>query len=88
MKDTPIDGNVVERITAEYAALAKLAPETGTHKLAPHDLRRTCARNAYDNGASLLRVQAMLGHSDPKTTAAYIGVGQDDNDTAVDYVRY
>lgn len=88
VKDTPIDGNVVERITAEYAALAGLAPATGTHKLAPHDLRRTCARNAYDNGASLLRVQTMLGHSDPKTTAAYIGVGQDDSDTAVDYVRY
>ena len=49
---------------------------------------RTCARNAYDNGASLLLVQAMLGHSDPKTTARYIGAYDQDENTAVDYVRY
>ncbi len=53
-----------------------------------HDLRRTCARNAYTNGASLLLVQAMLGHEDPKTTARYIGADETDDDTAVDYVRY
>ena len=88
VKETQIDPNVIERITAEYATAAQLAPAAGKRKLAPHDLRRTCARNAYDNGATLLQVQQMLGHSDPKTTSAYIGAGQDDDNTAVDCVRY
>jgi integrase len=87
-KDTQIDANVIERITAEYAAEAGLAPRAGKFKLSPHDLRRTCAKNAYDNGATLLQVQKMLGHSDPKTTAKYIGLDQDDDQTAVDCVRY
>jgi integrase len=43
---------------------------------------------AYDNGASLLLVQSMLGHSDPKTTARTIGAYEEDDNTAVDYVRY
>jgi len=76
-----IDANVVERIVAEYAQAAELG------KVEPHDLRRTAARNAYDNGAGLLEIQHWLGHSDPKTTAHYIGVNEDDG-SAVDRVRY
>lgn len=88
VKDSTIDPNVIERVTAEYAAVADIAPAKGKRKLAPHDLRRTCARNAYDNGATLLQVQQMLGHSDPKTTARYIGLDQETDNTAVDCVRY
>ena len=87
IKPLAIDPNVIERITAEYAHAAGIASAAGTGKLAPHDLRRTCARNAYDHGASLLQVQQMLGHADPKTTAAYIGAGEEEV-TAVDCVRY
>jgi integrase len=76
-----IDANVIERIVAEYAQAAELG------KVEPHDLRRTAARNAYDNGAGLLEIQHWLGHSDPKTTAHYIGVNEDDG-SAVDRVRY
>ena len=65
-----------------------MSPSRGKGRLGAHDLRRTCARNAYDNGATLLQVQQMLGHADPKTTALYIGLNQYDTDTAVDYVRY
>lgn len=78
----------IGRLVSEYGQTAGLAPLHGKGRLGPHDLRRTCARNAYDNGAGLLLVQAMLGHSDPKTTAGYIGVGQDDDQTATDFVRY
>lgn len=49
---------------------------------------RTMARNAYDNVANLVIVQQVLGHSDPKTTARYIGAYADVDNTAVDYVRY
>jgi integrase/recombinase XerD len=86
--DNPINASVVGRLVAEYGHAAGLAPFSGTNRLSPHDLRRTCARNAYDNGASLLLVQSMLGHSDPKTTAHYIGAYDRDEDTAVDYVHY
>lgn len=83
-----IDASLIGRLVAHYGAAAGLAPEHGKHQLDAHDLRRTCARNAYENGASLLLVQAMLGHDDPKTTAHYIGAFEDDNATAVDFVRY
>ena len=83
-----LNAGVIGRIVAEYGAAAGLAPRLGTNRLSPHDLRRTCARNAYDNGANLMQVQGMLGHSDPKTTACYIGAYERDDDTAVDYVRY
>lgn len=83
-----IDPSTVGRLVAEYGYLAQIADERGRNQLSAHDLRRTCARNAYDNGASLLLVQAMLGHEDPKTTAHYIGAFESDDDTAIDYVRY
>ena len=83
-----LNPSVLERIVAEYGALAGLAPLHGENRLSPHDLRRTCARNAFDNGASLPQVQALLGHADVKTTMRYIGSMDDDDNTAVDYVRY
>ena len=88
MSDRPITPTDVGRLVASYGAKAGLSPARGKGRLGAHDLRRTCACNAYDNGATLLQVQQMLGHADPKTTALYIGLDQDDTDTAVDYVRY
>ena len=83
-----VTDTVIGRLVAEYGALAGVAPRYGPQQLSPHDLRRTCARNAYDHGANLLLVQALLGHTDPKTTARYIGAFDDDDHTAIDYVRY
>jgi integrase len=84
----PLNSSVIGRLVAEYGHLAGLAPAAGENMLSPHDLRRTCARNAFDNGAGLPQIQAMLGHSDVKTTMRYIGAMENDDDTAVDYVRY
>ena len=61
-----VNAGVVNRLVAEYGAIANLAPANGSNRLAPHDLRRTFARNAYDNGASLLAIKDQLGHSDPE----------------------
>lgn len=83
-----LNTSVVGRLVGEYGSLAGLAPAHGENALAAHDLRRTCARNAYDNGATLLQVQGMLGHSDPKTTTRYIGALENDDETAVDHVHY
>lgn len=84
----PLNTSAIARLVCEYGAMAGLAPERGPGRLAPHDLRRTCARNAYDNGAPLLKVQSMLGHADPSTTAVYIGKDKDDAKTGVDFVDY
>lgn len=39
----------------------------------PHDLRRTYARNAYENGMDLERIRQNLGHTSLQTTQTYIG---------------
>ena len=83
-----ISAGVVLRLVAEYGCRAGFAPAEGPGRLTVRDLRRTCARNAFDNGASLMLVQAMLGHNDPKTTVRYIGLSEREGDSAVDYVRY
>lgn len=44
----------------------------GVRDLAPHDLRRTCARLAREGGASLECVQKTLGHASVQTTERYI----------------
>lgn len=44
----------------------------GISDLAPHDLRRTCARLARDGGADLETIQHTLGHASVQTTERYI----------------
>lgn len=39
----------------------------------PHDLRRTYARNAYERGMDIVRIQQNLGHANLQTTLGYIG---------------
>ncbi len=83
-----LGSSAVSRLVAEYGAKASLASEHGEGRLGPHDLRRTCARNAYENGAPLPMIQAMLGHADVATTMRYIGTDDPDKGGAVDFVRY
>ena len=49
---------------------------TGTEKLAPHDLRRTCARLCYLAGGELEQIQFLLGHVSIQTTERYLGCKQ------------
>jgi integrase len=42
-------------------------------KLAPHDLRRTCARLCHSAGGELERIQFHLGHVSIQTTERCLG---------------
>jgi integrase len=45
--------------------------------LAPHDLRRTCARLCHAAGGELEQIQFLLGHASVQTTERYIGCKRD-----------
>ena len=44
--------------------------------LAPHDLRRTCARLCHLAGGELEQIQFLLGHMSVQTTERYLGCKQ------------
>jgi len=48
----------------------------GIEKLAPHDLRRTCARLCHLAGGDLDQSQFLLGHVSIQTTERYLGCKQ------------
>jgi site-specific recombinase XerD len=52
------------------------AKRIGVAKLAPHDLRRTCARLCHASGGELEQIQFLLGHVSVQTTERYIGCKQ------------
>lgn len=45
-------------------------------ELAPHDLRRTCAKLCRASGGDLEQIQFLLGHSSTQTTERYLGSRQ------------
>jgi integrase len=63
--------NAVWWIVREYAG------ELDFGKLAPHDLRRTCARLCRESGGALEQIQLLLGHGSIQTTMDYLGTKQD-----------
>jgi len=52
------------------------AAHAGIDKLAPHDLRRTCARLCHLAGGELDQIQFLLGHVSIQTTERYLGCKQ------------
>jgi integrase len=52
------------------------AHRAGIEKLAPHDLRRTCARLCHLAGGELDQIQFLLGHASIQTTERYLGCKQ------------
>jgi site-specific recombinase XerD len=54
----------------EYAA------KIGVSKLAPHDLRRSCALLCHEAGGELEQIQFLLGHVSVQTTEKYLGCKQ------------
>jgi site-specific recombinase XerD len=52
------------------------AKKAGLPNLAPHDLRRTCARLCQNIGGELEQIQFLLGHVSIQTTERYLGSKQ------------
>jgi integrase len=48
----------------------------GLENVAPHDLRRTCARLCHEAGGELDQIQFLLGHVSVQTTERYLGCKQ------------
>ena len=57
--------------------VAKTAAKRADIKnLAPHDLRRPCARLCHLAGGELEQIQFLLGHASVQTTERYLGCKQ------------
>jgi integrase len=50
--------------------------QCGLAGVAPHDLRRTCARLCHNAGGEIEQIQFLLGHESVQTTERYIGCKQ------------
>ncbi|MGA2373685.1 MAG: site-specific integrase, partial [Candidatus Korobacteraceae bacterium] len=59
-----------------WCAVKRYAKQIGIDHLAPHDLRRTCARLCHSSGGELEQIQFLLGHASVQTTERYIGCRQ------------
>ena len=50
--------------------------KAGLDHIAPHDLRRTCAKLCHDRGGEIEQIQFLLGHASVQTTERYLGCKQ------------
>jgi len=65
---------VTERVV--WHVVKDCAKRAAIDRLAPHDLRRTCARLCRDAGGELDQIQFLLGHVSVQTTERYLGCKQ------------
>jgi integrase len=77
-QDAGVTANVV------WYAVKRCARQAGIANLAPHDLRRTCARLCHDCSGELEQIQFLLGHASVQTTERYIGSKQKFQDAVND----
>jgi integrase len=86
----PADGHVfrpvnrADRVAGEllgekvvWQMLQQYAAVVGVPGIAPHDLRRTCAKLCRAAGGELEQIQLLLGHASVQTTERYSGTKQD-----------
>jgi integrase len=67
-----------------WTAVKRYAKQIGVDHLAPHDLRRSCARLCHSAGGELEQIQSLLGHASVQTTERYIGCRQKFKDAVND----
>ena len=65
---------VTERVV--WHVVKQYAKELCFARLAPHDLRRSCAKLCHSAGGELEQIQFLLGHVSVQTTERYLGCKQ------------
>src|SRR4029434_10825043 len=60
-----------------WQLLQGYATAAGVPGIAPHDLRRSCAKMCRASGGELEQIQLLLGHASVQTTERYLGTKQD-----------
>jgi integrase len=63
-------------VKAVWQIVKESARSIGVSNLAPHDLRRTCARLCHASGGELEQIQFLLGRVSVQTTERYLGCKQ------------
>jgi integrase len=71
VQGTGLSEKVVWQLLQQYAAAADVPG------IAPHDLRRSCAKLCRAAGGELEQIQLLLGHASVQTTERYLGTKQD-----------
>jgi integrase len=76
--------NLADRVVGEvlsekvvWQLIKPYAEAAGVPGIAPHDLRRTCAKLCRAGGGELEQIQMLLGHASVQTTERYLGTKQD-----------
>src|ERR1700756_2875355 len=64
------------RIWLASRSLGICCEKAGLEHIAPHDLRRTCAKLCHDRGGELKQIQFLLGRASVQTTERYLGCKQ------------
>jgi site-specific recombinase XerD len=75
-KNGTVWGNGITQNVVWYV-VKQCGEHAGIKPLAPHDLRRTCARLCHAAEGDLEQIQFLLGHASVQTTERYIGCKQD-----------
>ena len=65
---------VTERLV--WHVVKQYARKLGLAQVAPHDLRRSCAKLCHASGGELDQIQFLLGHVSVQTTERYLGCKQ------------
>lgn len=76
-EDQPLDR------VQQWRILSEAAKRVGLNKIGPHSMRKTFGYFLYKNGTDLALIQDLLNHSSQRETLRYIGITQEDKDTAV-----
>jgi len=71
---TPWGKGISENVI--WYVVRKCAEKTKLDHLAPHDLRRTCAKLCHTAGGEIEQIQFLLGHASVLTTERYLGCKQ------------
>jgi site-specific recombinase XerD len=71
------------QVRSAQLAVSRIAGDAGLDDVTPHHLRHTFAKTLLNNGVSLEKVAALLGHESLDTTRLYVTPGERDLEEAV-----